>query len=461
MKKGIFLTARVHPGEPNSSYMVKGAIDFLLSDSKEAKMLRSKFVFKVVPMLNPDGVVYGNYRCSLLGVDLNRRWKHPNKTMHPTIFYTKKVIEAFSEERELAMFSDLHGHSIKKDVFAYACCYKRCDVFKVKENLLIRLVPYLLSKTNPLFSYENSHFRVEKSKTGTGRVVNFKEHKILNSYTIEASFFGSSTPNSHYTTPDLESIGKDLCSICSVFAFRREFQSQIKQLTEYLKTQQSSQNTEKKKLGIRPEVSVKPNKEQEEEQQGEEPSFYDEEVQENSNFCIKKEIKDIEEVSLSELYIPEENEESGGSDSQASLNDDRKLKFLLDRNKKSSKVIRKVSQSPARANKALNSSTGIKCIKSLTPELVPKSRARSRNTFKRRDEVVKQIIPAKIMLKSPFLEENFESQSKNSNSNSSKSSQYPTIKETTQPKPLRRLDEILKELGLTDTMSRKTPLKPK
>jgi hypothetical protein len=30
-------------------------------------------------MLNPDGVINGNYRCSLAGVDLNRRWKFPSK----------------------------------------------------------------------------------------------------------------------------------------------------------------------------------------------------------------------------------------------------------------------------------------------------------------------------------------------------------------------------------------------
>lgn len=72
-KKGVVLTARVHPGETNSSYMMKGSIEFLLGDSKEAIRLRRKYVFKIVPMLNPDGVIYGNYRCSLLGVDLNRR----------------------------------------------------------------------------------------------------------------------------------------------------------------------------------------------------------------------------------------------------------------------------------------------------------------------------------------------------------------------------------------------------
>ena len=40
---------------------MQGAIDFLLSDSAEAKMLRKHYVFKIVPMLNPDGVINGNY----------------------------------------------------------------------------------------------------------------------------------------------------------------------------------------------------------------------------------------------------------------------------------------------------------------------------------------------------------------------------------------------------------------
>jgi murein tripeptide amidase MpaA len=51
---------------------VQGILEFLTSSAPQAAMLRSSFVFKCVPMLNPDGVVNGNYRCSLAGVDLNR-----------------------------------------------------------------------------------------------------------------------------------------------------------------------------------------------------------------------------------------------------------------------------------------------------------------------------------------------------------------------------------------------------
>ncbi len=88
-KKAIVLTARVHPGESNSSFIMEGIIKFLTGSSREAKILRHNYVFKIVPMLNPDGVIYGNYRCSLLGVDLNRRWINPSKILHPSIFYSK------------------------------------------------------------------------------------------------------------------------------------------------------------------------------------------------------------------------------------------------------------------------------------------------------------------------------------------------------------------------------------
>lgn len=67
VKKGVFISARVHPGESNSSWIMKGIIDFLVSSAPEARVLRENFVFKIVPMLNPDGVINGNYRCSLVG----------------------------------------------------------------------------------------------------------------------------------------------------------------------------------------------------------------------------------------------------------------------------------------------------------------------------------------------------------------------------------------------------------
>ncbi|KAG7254674.1 hypothetical protein CRUP_004217, partial [Coryphaenoides rupestris] len=52
-KKLVFLTSRVHPGESPASFVCQGVIDFLV--------LRDHVIFKIVPMLNPDGVYLGNY----------------------------------------------------------------------------------------------------------------------------------------------------------------------------------------------------------------------------------------------------------------------------------------------------------------------------------------------------------------------------------------------------------------
>jgi len=70
-------------------------------------------------MMNPDGVINGNYRCSLAGCDLNRRWKYPSELLHPTVYHTKKLITNLSHERYLAMYCDLHGHSRRKNIFMY------------------------------------------------------------------------------------------------------------------------------------------------------------------------------------------------------------------------------------------------------------------------------------------------------------------------------------------------------
>lgn len=52
--------------------MMEGFLKFICGNSKEAMNLRTDFIFKVVPMLNPDGVCLGNYRTGISGRDFNR-----------------------------------------------------------------------------------------------------------------------------------------------------------------------------------------------------------------------------------------------------------------------------------------------------------------------------------------------------------------------------------------------------
>jgi murein tripeptide amidase MpaA len=110
-RKAIVILSRIHPGETNSSWVVNGLIQFLTSDHPEARYLRNNYVIKIVPMLNPDGVIVGNNRCNLNGFDLNRQWKlEKNIDKVPELVLVKEMISRTVQARQIALFLDFHGH---------------------------------------------------------------------------------------------------------------------------------------------------------------------------------------------------------------------------------------------------------------------------------------------------------------------------------------------------------------
>ena len=232
----VVISARVHPGETNASWMMRGILSFLTSSDPDAERLRQTFEFRIVPMLNPDGVIQGNYRCNLAGHDLNRRYKNPSANRHPTIHALKGLLRSLQESgRTIFMYCDLHGHSIKRNVFLYGClnqplksttgpnqtpsqppsrapqdtasdvtaplhsplkpspgppptrttpeggareeggggeCVQgKCEVSHPKLALVF---PYLLQQRNAAFSLPDCKFVVRKAKESTSRVVAFK-----------------------------------------------------------------------------------------------------------------------------------------------------------------------------------------------------------------------------------------------------------------------------------------------
>jgi ribosomal protein L32 len=204
-RRGVVVSARVHPGETVGSWMMHGLLDFLTSTAPEANTMRDLFLFKIVPMLNPDGVVNGNHRTNLTGADLNRRWKYPSKLLHPTIYSMKRMIKSFASESDLEIICDFHGHSRKKNVFIYGCNIP-------KDPQVCKLFPFVLSKVNPNFSFKDCRFGVQKSKEATLRVSLFKELRMPKVYTLEASFAGADLgpqANTHFTTKQLEEMGRD------------------------------------------------------------------------------------------------------------------------------------------------------------------------------------------------------------------------------------------------------------
>ncbi|KAI5645151.1 zinc carboxypeptidase domain-containing protein [Phthorimaea operculella] len=209
-KKAVVITARVHPGETPSSWMMKGFLDYLTGDSSQARELREKFIFKLVPMLNPDGVIVGNNRCSLTGKDLNRQYRTVIRETYPSVWHTKVMLRRLQEECGVAMYLDLHAHSRKHNIFIYGCESRKNSDKRLQEQVF----PLMLHKNAAdKFSFENCKFRIQRSKEGTGRVVVWMMG-VANSYTMEASFGGSelgSRMSTHFSVQDYESLGKTFC----------------------------------------------------------------------------------------------------------------------------------------------------------------------------------------------------------------------------------------------------------
>ena len=70
---------------------MNGLIKFLLSKDARACILRKNFVFKVVPMINPDGVYHGHYRMDIFNQNLNRYYKNPDPNKQPSCYSVKKL----------------------------------------------------------------------------------------------------------------------------------------------------------------------------------------------------------------------------------------------------------------------------------------------------------------------------------------------------------------------------------
>ncbi|CAB4062986.1 AGTPBP1 [Lepeophtheirus salmonis] len=201
-KEIIFLTARVHPGETNASWIMEGTLCFILSSKPEAIELRNNYIFKIIPMLNVEGVIHGSHRCGLTGEDLNRQWMSPSFERHPSIFHSKGLIDFCHRvlEKPLYLFCDYHGHSRKKNVFLYGCSPHHPKVIlenmaqnnekndEIYEDFLE--LEKVLGEMAPYFDPKSCKYNVEKCRETTARVVVWKEFGVNRSYTMESTFCG-------------------------------------------------------------------------------------------------------------------------------------------------------------------------------------------------------------------------------------------------------------------------------
>ncbi|KAJ3125949.1 Cytosolic carboxypeptidase-like protein 5 [Nowakowskiella sp. JEL0407] len=225
-KKFFFISARVHPSETVSSYIADGFLEFILRpNDPRAKRLREMYVFKIIPMVNPDGVSNGNYRGDNSGTNLNRVYASPDPVSHPTIHAIKTYLTYLSTLGEIEFYIDLHGHANRFGCFLFGNHLN--DPQKQIETITYAKIMEL---NCPWFEFGSCDFsarsmsakdRVDESKEGCGRVAIYKALKVTHCYTFENNYFCSKS-ESRVLPPYNQIPGEYLTPPCSPSQLRKK-----------------------------------------------------------------------------------------------------------------------------------------------------------------------------------------------------------------------------------------------
>jgi cytosolic carboxypeptidase protein 2/3 len=195
LKEVIVIIGRQHSGETHSSFIIHGLINFLVSNNVKAFKLRSLFEWWILPIVNPDGVITGNYRTNLQGKDMNRQFFADGDPMADKkgrcieVELLRTYLKENIAANKLRMFLDVHAHSTESSIMVYSP-----QPEDVRDIVTTRSFAILLDDASVFFQLSKCSFNNEKYKKNCARLGIFRDFNTVNSYTIETSCFGFDTP---------------------------------------------------------------------------------------------------------------------------------------------------------------------------------------------------------------------------------------------------------------------------
>lgn len=103
----IVIFGRQHPPETTGAQALVSFVETVWGDSELAKDFRANFNLLVIPLINPDGVVHGNWRHNMSGQDLNRDW---GVFTQPETQVVEQELRRFETGQDsVALFLDFHS----------------------------------------------------------------------------------------------------------------------------------------------------------------------------------------------------------------------------------------------------------------------------------------------------------------------------------------------------------------
>jgi PGF-pre-PGF domain-containing protein len=190
----VFIIAGQHvSGEEQGVWNSNGIIDFLLNETNPtANKIRQDYIFKIIPLVDPDSSAMGRGRYGYNWLDPNRQWNFPNPNNFLSINLTKNEIASFDPD----LFIDLHGMISNSDNQLYYPSSSNNNEVGIMNNIS----SYWLETGS----------RVAQSTIGLASVAIDNEYDIL-SLTIETSISRTSSTGVR-TKENWKADGKNIIS---------------------------------------------------------------------------------------------------------------------------------------------------------------------------------------------------------------------------------------------------------
>lgn len=117
-KHRIYIHARTHPGEVQAFWVTDEIINFLLDDNEIGALLRTKCIFHIVPMYNPDGVELEYPRENANDVDIESNWGSSDPE-DEVVNLKNRFEELMLEDNPIEIALNMHSAVACKRYFVY------------------------------------------------------------------------------------------------------------------------------------------------------------------------------------------------------------------------------------------------------------------------------------------------------------------------------------------------------
>ena len=220
----IFITARVHPGETPGTMIFNGILKTLINNENPInKILLDNFIFKLIPIINVDGVSNGYFRLEQDGFNLNRCYLNPNQKINPENFAISKLFYFYASKYKIRYYFDLHADMSTRGVYTFGNALKLFEdhVENVLFSFIFKINSQHVDFSHCIFTEKSMGTKSKNGifgKEATSRVQFYLKTGLIHTYTVESSYYKGTFNKDNienekadiYMIKDFEETGYDL-----------------------------------------------------------------------------------------------------------------------------------------------------------------------------------------------------------------------------------------------------------